>query len=307
MEYSYNEMMKDAEYLAQKIAEEGKEYSYIYPIPAGGVPFAMALQSFLSPLQKRNKPVIICEKPKPDMEGECLVVDDIIHSGNTAEEYKCFDIAVIHQHLGSKVKAKFYCHLLTPNEPNWIDYWWENKTNNIESHIVRQLEYIGEDPNREGLLETPKRIVKSWKKIFGGYQIPVESVFKVFSEGACDSMVILKDIEFFSMCEHHMLPFSGKAHIGYIPNGAVIGVSKLARLLEIFSRRMQIQERIGEQVVSALTKYLKPKGAICILEAKHHCMTSRGVEKQNSVMVTSALSGNFTEIQTRNEFLSLIK
>jgi GTP cyclohydrolase I len=156
-------------------------------------------------------------------------------------------------------------------------------------------------------VETPKRIVKAWDKFFEGYNKDPKDVFKTFSEGACDSMVVLKDIEFYSTCEHHMVPFLGKAHIGYIPNGKVIGISKLARLLEIFTRRMQIQERIGEQVTDALMKYLDCKGAICILEAQHLCMTSRGVEKQNSVMVTSSIKGVFKQKEVRDEFLDLVR
>ena len=127
------------------------------------------------------------------------------------------------------------------------------------------------------------------------------------SEGACKDMVLLKNIEFYSTCEHHMLPFYGKCHIAYIPNGKVIGVSKLARLMEIYSRRLQIQERIGQQITQALEKYLQPLGSACIIEAQHFCMTSRGVEKQNAKMVTSSLTGNFLNQETRQELMALIK
>lgn len=174
---------------------------------------------------------------------------------------------------------------------------------------VEQILYaVGEDPQREGLLETPKRVIESWSQLYSGYEQNPEDIMKTFKEGACDDMVLLKNIEMYSMCEHHMLPFFGKAHIAYIPDGKVIGISKLARLLEIYSRRLQIQERIGEQITDALMQYIQPKGAACIIEAQHFCMMARGVQKQNSVMLTSSLKGAFIkEISTKNELLSLIK
>lgn len=167
------------------------------------------------------------------------------------------------------------------------------------------LDYIGEDVEREGLIDTPKRVVKSYQEIFSGYAQKPEDHLTVFEDGACDEMVVLKDIEFYSFCEHHMLPFFGKASIAYIPDKKVIGVSKLARLLEVYARRLQIQERIGQQVTGALMEYLNCKGAGCLLEAKHFCMVCRGVQKQNSVMVTSDLKGCFKEPSVKAEFLSL--
>lgn len=168
------------------------------------------------------------------------------------------------------------------------------------------MQYIGEDPNREGLLDTPARVVRAMHEIYNGYQADPESVFKIFEDGACDEMVILQDVEFYSTCEHHMLPFFGKAHIAYIPNGKVIGVSKLARLLEVYSRRLQIQERLCQQITKALDDHLQPRGSACVLEAQHFCMTCRGVAKQNSKMKTSSLTGVFREIAVRQEFLSMI-
>jgi GTP cyclohydrolase I len=177
-----------------------------------------------------------------------------------------------------------------------------------ENNIVRLLEYIGDDPTREGVKDTPKRVIKSFEKIYGGYKEDVSKYFKTFTEGACDEMVVLKNIEFYSTCEHHMLPFYGKAHVAYIPNGKVIGISKLARILEVYSRRLQIQERICQQVTQTLEGYLQPLGAACILEAQHFCMVSRGVEKQNSIMITSSLTGVFRkESSAKNELFQIIK
>ncbi|GAG88950.1 unnamed protein product, partial [marine sediment metagenome] len=143
---------------------------------------------------------------------------------------------------------------------------------------------------REGLKETPKRVSKSFAKLYGGYAMKASDHMKTFSDGVCDEMVIVKDIEFFSTCEHHMLPFFGRAHIAYIPNKKVIGVSKLVRILEVYARRLQIQERICQQVTEALDTNLSPLGSACVLEAQHFCMTARGVEKQHSIMVTSSLT-----------------
>ena len=177
----------------------------------------------------------------------------------------------------------------------------------IEDEIRTILNYIGDDPDREGLRDTPKRVVKSWQKLYGGYYQKPEDVLKtVFNDGACDEMVILRNCEFYSTCEHHMLPFFGKAHIGYLPSGSVVGVSKLARLIEVYSRRLQIQEQLTTQIADSITKVLEAKGVMVILEAQHFCMTSRGVEKQESIMVTSAIRGHFKQTEVRAEFLSLI-
>jgi len=178
----------------------------------------------------------------------------------------------------------------------------------MKDNIIALLKHIGEDPEREGLLETPKRILKSFKHLYSGYSKKPEDIMKVFDSETYDQIVLLKDIEMFSMCEHHMLPFIGKAHIAYIPDGKVLGISKLARLLEIYARRLQIQERIGEQVTTALMEHLAPKGAACIIEAKHLCMQMRGVEKQHSMMVTSSLKGAFiTDPDVKHELMELIK
>jgi GTP cyclohydrolase I len=174
--------------------------------------------------------------------------------------------------------------------------------------IIDQLYAIGEDPSREGLLDTPRRVVKSWKELFAGYSQNPADVLTVFEAEGADQIVILKNIELYSMCEHHMLPFFGIAHVAYLPNEKVIGISKLARLVDIYARRLQIQERIGEQVTTALMEHLKPKAAACIIEAAHMCMRMRGVGKQESIMVTSSMKGAFlTDNALRNELLTFLK
>jgi len=179
----------------------------------------------------------------------------------------------------------------------------------IEQKIINILQFIGENPEREGLKNTPQRVVKSWSEIYAGYGKDVAGIFTTFTDiHGYAQIVICKDIELYSMCEHHMLPFFGKAHIAYLPNKKVIGISKLARLLDIYARRLQIQERIGEQVTDALMKYLKPKAAACIIEATHMCMRMRGVNKQQSTMITSSVRGEFlTDSTMRSELLQLLK
>ena len=182
--------------------------------------------------------------------------------------------------------------------------------NTTLENIKKQLIHIGEDPTREGLKETPNRIVKSWDELYCGYNQKPEDVMTTFSADGYDQIILLKDIELYSMCEHHMLPFFGKAHVAYIPdpNKKIVGISKLARLVDIYARRLQIQERIGEQVTSALMQYLEPQGAACIIEAVHMCMRMRGVAKQQSTMCTSSLKGAFfTSAGARIELMGLIK
>ncbi|HNV99426.1 MAG TPA: GTP cyclohydrolase I FolE [Chitinophagales bacterium] len=169
------------------------------------------------------------------------------------------------------------------------------------------IERLGEDPEREGLVKTPERIAKAMQFLTQGYAQDAEAVIRsaMFSEN-CSEMVIVKDIELYSMCEHHMLPFFGRAHVAYIPNGKIVGLSKIARVVDIFSRRLQVQERLTHQILEALQNTLNPIGVAVVIEASHLCMMMRGVQKQNSVTTTSAFTGQFQEVQTRNEFINLI-
>jgi GTP cyclohydrolase I len=168
---------------------------------------------------------------------------------------------------------------------------------------------LGEDPTRDGLLDTPERMEKSMAFLTRGYAMDVKTVLHdALFEVEYDEMVIVKDIEFFSMCEHHLLPFFGKAHVAYVPNGRVIGLSKVPRVVDVFARRLQVQERLTTEIADAISEAIEPQGVAVILEAQHLCMMMRGVEKQHSATVTSAMRGVFkTQQQTRNEFLSLVR
>ncbi|MBU1017695.1 GTP cyclohydrolase I FolE [Patescibacteria group bacterium] len=178
----------------------------------------------------------------------------------------------------------------------------------VKKLTTELLKTIGEDPKREGLIGTPERVAKSYKKLFGGYHEDPKKLIKVFDNEGYDEMIIAKDIDFYSTCEHHMLPFFGKAYIGYIPGDKIIGLSKLPRLVEIFSRRLQNQERLTKQIADTLSDMLRPRGVGVVMVAEHLCMKARGVEKQNCTISTSSFIGLFKKnINTRSEFLTLIK
>ena len=178
----------------------------------------------------------------------------------------------------------------------------------IESIILDLLKEIGEDPEREGLQKTPHRVAKSWTTFVKGYkQTPEEVVGDAVFNEQCDEVIAVKDIDFFSLCEHHLLPFKGVAHVGYLPEKKIIGLSKIPRIVDIYARRLQVQERLTQQVADALQDVLNPKGVAVVIEAEHLCMQMRGVEKKSSFMITSAVRGVFRENnKTREEFLSII-
>jgi GTP cyclohydrolase I len=178
----------------------------------------------------------------------------------------------------------------------------------FEQLVREMLDRIGEDPAREGLLDTPSRVAKSMEYLTHGYtQRPADVLNGALFTVDYDEMVIVKDIEMFSMCEHHMLPFFGKVHIAYIPKGKVIGLSKLPRLVEVFARRLQVQERLTTQLAEAIEETIQPQGVGVVIEARHLCMMMRGVEKQHSAAITSSMLGVFRSPSTRNEFLSLLR
>ena len=183
----------------------------------------------------------------------------------------------------------------------------EEITSGLSDSYHHILKSLGEDPDREGLLKTPERVAKAMQYLTQGYSMNAEAIIQSakFKEDVSE-MIIVKDIELYSMCEHHMLPFFGKAHIAYIPNGWITGLSKIARVVDVYSRRLQVQERLTTQILDAIKDSLNPLGVAVVIEAKHLCMMMRGVQKQNSVTTTSAFAGEFLENTTRSEFLKLI-
>ena len=292
-QYTYEALALDAQALANKIREAGLAPKSVYGVPRGGVPIAILVSAHLG--------VPVVESPQ---EGT-LVVDDICDSGGTLARFEGFPTATLFVH--NRCEKKPRVHLLETE--NWIEFPWERGEMPAQDAITRIIEAIGEKPDREGLLDTPRRVVKSWNEIFGGYQKDPKAVLgTTFDAEEYSQMVVLRDIEMFSTCEHHMLPFFGKAHVAYIPKKRVVGLSKLARLVECFSRRLQIQERLTKQIAEAIQEVLDPVGVGVVIEAKHFCMVARGVGKQNSVMTTSHLIGTIKdEVSCREEFLKLIK
>lgn len=254
----------------------------IFGVPRGGTHVAYLMVNYFRAFE------VVYSEAEAD-----IIVDDIIDSGATK----------------AKFSKPFYA-LVTKTSSDWIIFPWEcDEVGSQEDIITRQLQAIGEDPKRDGLLDTPKRVIKSWKEIYGGYEMnPEEILSRVFeNEQRYDEMVISREIDFFSTCEHHLMPFFGQAHIAYIPKDKIVGLSKLSRLVECFARRLQVQERMTQQIANAIQDSLNPLGVAVYIEGKHLCQISRGIQKQNSVMVTSALKGVFQQPATRAEFISLCK
>jgi GTP cyclohydrolase I len=188
-----------------------------------------------------------------------------------------------------------------------IEDYSETVTQGVKDRYKEIIESLGEDTQREGLLKTPERAAKAMQFLTQGYaQDPVEILTSAMFKESYNEMVIVKDIELYSLCEHHILPFFGKVHIAYIPNGYIVGLSKLPRIVDVFARRLQVQERLTEQILDCINDTLTPQGVAVVIEASHMCMMMRGVQKQNSITTTSGFRGQFEKIETRNEFLKLI-
>jgi GTP cyclohydrolase I len=244
----------------------------------------------------------------------CLVVDDLVDSGRTLSRYAGVSIADDRgsfvcdvDALARKPHAPEHLASGAPTLAGWVEFPWERGERGPEDAVVRILEFVGEDPTREGLLETPARVTKAFAEMTEGYrQDPGEILSKTFDAHGYDQMVVLKGIAFTSLCEHHMLPFTGEAVVGYVPGERVVGLSKLARLVECFARRLQIQERLTVEIRDAIDRHLAPKGTGVIVRAHHGCMSCRGVRLSDTQMITSALSGIVKERpETRAELMAL--
>lgn len=188
-----------------------------------------------------------------------------------------------------------------------VDAYNKSQIDELSGHYEKIIKLVGEDPSREGLLKTPERVAKAMQFLTQGYEQDAVKILKsaLFTEEH-QQMVLVKDIEMYSLCEHHMLPFFGKAHIAYIPNGKIVGLSKIPRVVDVFARRLQVQERLTYQIRDSIQEALEPVGVAVVIEAQHMCMQMRGVQKQNSVTTTSAFTGEFLKDATRKEFISLI-
>lgn len=264
---------------------------YLYPVPRGGVP---ALYAILRHLPKRFQP---CMSPQYAH----ATVDDLIDSGKTWERFET-----------AYPDRPFYTLYNKINEAGlgWLVFPWEGTEEaSIEDNVRRLIQYVGEDPEREGLRETPQRVARAWRDWTCGYSQNPKEVLKTFeTDGKYDEMVVVRGLWFYSMCEHHMAPFFGTADIAYVPNGKIVGLSKLSRVLEVFARRLQVQERMTVEIAEALMENLHPKGAAVRVTAQHLCMESRGINKPGSKTVTQALRGVFyDDARTRAEFMQQVK
>jgi GTP cyclohydrolase IA len=268
------------------------ELNGAYGVPQGGyVPAVLVAQAL---------GLDVLDAPQPG----CLIIDDLVDSGRTLCPYadKGYYVDALYRKPHSPKN-------IAPDAievDDWIVFPWEKEDGAPQDGIVRLIEYIGEDPTRDGLLETPKRVLKAFKEMTEGYDQSAATILgTTFDVGQVDEMIIVRNIEFVSLCEHHMLPFTGTATVAYIPRHRVVGLSKIARLVDMFSRRLQVQERLTQQITAAMDEVLMPEGSACIIEAAHSCMGCRGVRKPSARMVTSSLTGVFRQHEVRAELLSL--
>ena len=295
-----SEVIAAAQAVANFVRRDYPTGAVLYGIPRGGVP---AVYAVLSQLDRARYGLT------DFLQHADVIVDDIYDSGATAARY-----------LAQKPMARFYPligkdrdmdagYYIKPD--TWVVFPWEqSEEGSAEDIVTRMLQFIGEDPAREGLRETPARVIKAWKEWFDGYGMDEADIFKTFQDGAekCDEMVIVRDIPVESFCEHHMAAFTGVAHVGYIPDGKIIGLSKIARLVRMYSHRLQVQERLTNQIADAMDKHLAPKGVAVVIEAAHTCMSSRGARVHGTQTITSALRGVIKDKpEARAEFLALVK
>lgn len=262
----------------------------VYAVPRGGIPARFALFAL-----DNDERFHVCDDPlRAD-----IIVDDLIDTGETMKRFEGKPFyALIDKRTWEHGDA-------------WVVWPWEGDSiGGIEDNIRRLLQYVGEDPARGGLAETPARVAKAWKEWCSGYDKNPADILKTFEDGAegADEMVVVKNIPFYTHCEHHMAPFFGTATIGYLPNKKIVGLSKLSRLLDIYAKRLQVQERLGYQIADAIMEHLNALGCGVVITARHLCMESRGICKQGSETSTSALRGLFKDDATvRNEFLQLAR
>lgn len=297
---SWGECYQAAGRLWQRQRE--RRWEHVYGVPRGGCVAALIVQSLA---HRDGLSLMLLDRP--DLTENTLIVDDIIDSGKTLRPFheQGFTVDGLYR---SKIAPSDLAPLAIELD-GWCTFPYETaEGTGAEDVGTRLLQFIGEDPSRDGLKETPKRYLKAWRDMTIGYhQNPQEILSKCFDQPH-DELVVLRGIEFHSTCEHHLLPFYGTAAVGYIPGKQVVGISKLARLVECFARRLQIQERLTQEIADAITSHLNPMGVGVVIKAKHSCMGARGVGKPDADMITSVTTGLLrTSPSARAEFLSLIQ
>jgi GTP cyclohydrolase IA len=274
----------------------------IYGVPRGGIPVAYAVALACQKITPSNFNFYVTET----LQEAHVIVDDIVDSGATRLRYaKLHDCEFGFRALIDKTQTQ---------DPEWVVFPWEvgedGKDESFTDNVVRLLQYVGEDPNREGLRGTPSRVAKAWAEWCGGYEVDVPKLFTGFEDGAerYDQMVVVKDIPFYSHCEHHLAPFFGTVTIAYIPDSRIVGLSKLNRVVKAYAQRLQVQERLTNQIADCLESNLKCVGVGVMIKARHLCMESRGIGQQGHHTITSALRGSlYSDPSCRAEFYSIAR
>lgn len=289
----YHATWKEVDNEAQRIANTWRGRAHtVYGVPQGGAPLAVMVANYLGGRVVETAQLGLAT----------LVVDDLIDSGATIERYfKDFmcDAAFRKPHS----PKHFAPNARTIDE--WISFPWEKNDGAPTDGVVRLLEYIGENPTRQGLVDTPRRVVKAMQEMTAGYAVDVGKLLAVSFDVDYDQLVVVRNIPFSSLCEHHMLPFTGTATVGYLPSTRIVGLSKLARLVHAYAKRLQVQERMTQQIADAMQTHIMPQGCGVVLRGNHSCMQCRGIETQGE-MVTSALHGTLrVDPMQRQEFLAL--
>lgn len=279
--------------------------NYIYGVPTNGCFVALLLQE---EAEKDGHKLTVLDKLPEQLNHNItntsfLVVDDLVDSGKTFERYPEWKRDALYRKPHSPGHLAPDATLVD----GWITFPWEKDDGDPTDAVVRIIEHIGENPTREGLLDTPRRVIKAFTEMTVGYDADIEKILGVqFDVGEVSGTVLLSGIPFTSLCEHHMLPFTGTATVGYVPGDKVVGLSKLARLVDAHSRRLQVQERLTEDIATDLYKHLKPEGVGVVIHAHHQCMSCRGVQKPNATMTTNTLRGVIAEDPTtRQEFMHI--
>jgi len=263
-----------------------QNYTGVFGVPRGGTPISLVVSDTLK--------IPLLDKP---IEG-CVVVDDLIDSGRTMSKYKDYEfIALIDKRLPEW-------------EGQWIEFWYENTQKDAEDIVTRQIEFMGDNPKRKGVVDTPRRVVKMWKELFRGYdpkQKPTITIFENGEDGITYDNMVVDTGDFYSYCEHHMVPFFGQYWFAYIPDKKIMGISKVARIVDYYSAKLQIQERLVKEILDAIEKEVDPKGLALVMKGEHLCKTMRGVKKKGE-MITSDLRGSFkNEHDCRAEFMRFVK
>lgn len=296
---TYHISIDDVSQMAAKLAEvimtevpAERPLLRLYGVPRGGISAAYVVSGAL---WNRSVANIVVDSPLI----ADVIIDDLVDSGATRQRFE------------EQYKKPFFPLLEKSPGSTWVVFpWEETEHGSAEDIVTRLLQYIGEDPKREGLIETPRRFLNACKEWFAGYKQDPKDVFKVFEDGAerAKELVIVNNIPVFSHCEHHIVPIMGVAHVGYIPDGKIVGISKLARLVDLFGRRLQVQERLTNQIADTIVEHLAPKGVGVIIRARHLCMGSRGVKMPDALTTTSAMRGCLMdEPAARAEFMNLCR